>query len=126
MDKTSKQFDSWRFVQLARAEIEEETKDMSPNQIVEYYRNYPYDSRHTEIDATRLPWWESYNEGDKQQPGCRNFDSIGYVRWARTKIAAETEGMSREEIGEYWRNYRENDPLWQRLTAIEAERSKQR
>ena len=99
---------------------------MSPSQIVEYYRTYPYESPHAEIDATRLPWWESYNEGDKQQSGCRGFDSIGYVRWVRAKIAAETEGMSGEEICEFWRKYRENDPLWQRLTAIEAERSKQK
>ena len=62
---------------------------MSPGQVVEYYRNYPYNSSHTEIDATRLPWWQSRNErGDSESPH-GDFDSIAYVRWARAKMAAE-------------------------------------
>lgn len=56
----------------------------------------------------------------------KQFDSWRFVQLARAEIAAETEGMSGEEIDEYWRKYRENDSLWQRLAAIEAERSKQR
>lgn len=100
--ETPNKFDSWRFVQLVRAEIEEETKGMSPGQVVEYYRTYPYDSPHTEIDATRLPWWGSRNEGGSSESGHRSFDSIAYVRWVRAKMTAEREGklFDQEQDGE--------------------------
>ncbi|MDE0681000.1 MAG: hypothetical protein OXI11_12470 [Gammaproteobacteria bacterium] len=79
-----KNFDCRRFVRKARAEIEAETADMSPRQVVEYYRTYPYDRPHAEIDASRLPWWQS--DGDRGE----NFDCIAYVRWARAKLARES------------------------------------
>ena len=88
-NKAPEQFDCRRFVEIVRAEIEEETKGMSSEQVVEYYRNYPYDSPHAEIDAKRLPWWESEKKGDDDEPGSRNFDSIAFVRWARANNATE-------------------------------------
>ena len=91
--ETPDQFDSRRFVQLARAEIEEETKGMSPGQIVQYYRTYPYEAPHAEIDATRLPWWGSGN-GDACGAAGGNFDCIAFVRWVREKMTAEREGAA--------------------------------
>ena len=55
-----------------------------------------------------------------------NFDCVKFQREARRKIYEKTKHLSGEEYDEYWRKYRESDPLWQRLTAIEAERSKQK
>ena len=95
--ETPDQFDSRRFVQLARAEIEEETKGMSPGQIVEYYRTYPYEAPHAEIDATRLPWWGSGSEGDAGSSVDGHFDCIAFVRWIRSRLAAEREGVARNE-----------------------------
>lgn len=46
------QFDQRRYVRIAQAEIEEETKGMSPAEIVEYYQSYPYDAPHEEINAS--------------------------------------------------------------------------
>ncbi len=54
----------------------------------------------------------------------KKFDCVKFMREARARIYEETRHMSHEELAEYWREYRENDPLWQRLTAIEAERKK--
>lgn len=73
---------------------------MSPGQVVEYYRTYPYESPHTEVDATRLPWWESRNVGGGSESGHRNFDSIAYVRWVRAKMTAEAEGKLFDEAQE--------------------------
>ena len=56
----------------------------------------------------------------------RKFDCVKFMREARRRIYEETKHMSRAEKSEYWRKYRESDPLWQRLTAIETERKKQR
>ena len=53
----------------------------------------------------------------------KNFDCVKFMREARRKICEETKHLTGEEYDEYWRKYRENDPLWQRLTAIEAERA---
>ncbi len=92
--ETPDQFDSRRFVQLARAEIEQETKGMSPGQIVEYYRTYPYEAPHAEIDATRLPWWGEGSGVDAHRAAGGNFDCIGFVRWVRQKIATEREGVA--------------------------------
>ncbi len=122
--ETLKNFDSRRFVQLVRAKVDEETKGMSPREVAEYYRTYPYDAPHEEIDATRLPWWGGEN-GERQESGRPYFDCIEFTRQARREIYEETKRMSMEELHEYWRKFRETDPFWQRLTAIEAERSKQ-
>jgi len=54
------------------------------------------------------------------------FDCIEFTRQARREIYEETKHMSLEELHEYWRKFRETSPFWQRLTAIEAERSKQK
>ena len=123
-DEAPKNFDSRRFLRKARAEIEAETAGMSPEQVVEYYRTYPYERRHGEIDATRLPWWESWEGRGDRESGDRNFDCVEFMRDARRKIYEKTKHMSGEEFDEYWRKYRESDPLWQRLTAIEAERAR--
>ncbi len=56
----------------------------------------------------------------------KNFDCVKFMREARARIYEETKHMSHEELAEYWREYRENDPFWQHLTAIEAERAKKR
>ena len=53
----------------------------------------------------------------------KKFDCVKFMREARARIYEETKHMSHEELAEYWREYRENDPLWQRLTAIEEERA---
>ena len=55
-----------------------------------------------------------------------DFDCIAFTRQARREIYEETKHMSLEELHEYWRKFRETSPFWQRLTAIEAERSKQK
>ncbi len=55
-----------------------------------------------------------------------DFDCIEFTRQARREIYEETKHMSLKELHEYWRKFRETSPFWQRLTAIEAERSKQR
>jgi len=55
-----------------------------------------------------------------------NFDCVKFQREARRKIYEKTKHLSGAEYDEYWRKYRESDLLWQRLTAIEAERSKQK
>lgn len=89
-DKAPKNFDCRRFVRKVRAEIEAETADMSPGQVVEYYRTYPYDRPHAEIDAIRLPWRQSDGEGGGREGGHENFDCIAYVRWVRAKLAQET------------------------------------
>ena len=91
-DNTSTNFDSRRFVRTARAEIEAETAGMSPEKIVDYYRTYPYERSHAEMDATRLPWWESRVGGGDRESGDRDFDCIAYVRWARARMAADAEG----------------------------------
>lgn len=54
----------------------------------------------------------------------KRFDCVKFMQESRAKIYEETKHMNHEELAEYWREYRENDPLWQRLTAIEAERAK--
>ena len=95
--ETPDQFDSRRFVQLARTEIEEETKGMSPGQIVQYYRTYPYEAPHAEIDATRLPWWGEGSGGDPHGAVDGNFDCIGFVRRVRREMAAEREGAAGNE-----------------------------
>ncbi len=56
----------------------------------------------------------------------KNFDCVKFMREARRRIYEETKHLNGKEYDEYWRKYRENDPFWQRLTAIEAERSKQK
>lgn len=86
-DEALKSFDSRRFMRKARAEIEAETAGMAPEQVVEYYRTYPYERPHAEIDATRLPWWENWEGGGDRESGGRSFDCIAYVRWARAKTA---------------------------------------
>ena len=55
-----------------------------------------------------------------------DFDCIAFTRQARREIYEETKHMNLEELHEYWRKFRETSPFWQRLTAIEAERSKQK
>ena len=64
---------------------------MSPEQIIEYYRTYPYERSHEEIDAPRLPWWQSDKGGGDRRSDDRNFDCIAYVRWVRARIAQETD-----------------------------------
>ena len=54
----------------------------------------------------------------------KKFDCVEFMRDARRRIYEETKHLSGEEFDEYWRKYRESDPLWQRLTAIEAERAR--
>ena len=56
----------------------------------------------------------------------KNFDCVKFMREARSRIYEETKHLTGEEYDEYWRKYRENDPFWQHLTAIEAERAKQK
>jgi len=56
-----------RFVRLVRAEVDEETRGMSPREVAEYYRTYPYDAPHEEINATRLPQWGGENGGHPAQ-----------------------------------------------------------
>ncbi len=56
----------------------------------------------------------------------KKFDCVKFMREARREIYEETKHMSHDEMSEYWRKFRENDPFWQHLTAIEAERAKKR
>lgn len=41
----------------------------------------------TEIEATRLPWWENGEEGGDRESGGSKFDCFAYVRWVRANIA---------------------------------------
>ena len=52
----------------------------------------------------------------------RNFDCVKFMRDARSRIYEETKHMSNEENDEYWREFRERDPVRQRWTAQEAAR----
>lgn len=54
----------------------------------------------------------------------KKFDCVEFMRDARRKIHEKTKHMSGKEFDEFWSKYRESDPLWQRLTAIEAERAR--
>ena len=56
----------------------------------------------------------------------KNFDCVKFMRMARSRIYEQTKHLTGEEYDEYWRKYRESDPLWRHLTTIEAERSKQK
>jgi len=40
---------------------------MSPREVAEYCRTYPYDTPREESDATRLPWWGGENGGHPAQ-----------------------------------------------------------
>ena len=115
-EETLNNFDSRRFVRLVRAEIDEETRGMSPPEVAEYYRSYPYDAPHEEIDATRLPWCGG-EKGELRESSRRYFDCIEFTRQARREIYEETKHMSLEELHEYWRKFRETDPEWQRMVA---------
>ena len=42
----------------------------------------------------------------------KNFDCVKFMREARARIQAETKHLTGEEYDEFWRKYRENDPLW--------------
>ena len=55
---------------------------------------------------------------DKSTP--KKFDCIKFTREVRRQIYEETKHMTHEELAEYYRKFRESDPLWQRLTAREA------
>lgn len=44
----------------------------------------------------------------------RPFDCVKFTREARQEIYEETKHMSLDELGEYWRKFRETDPVWQR------------
>ena len=45
------------------------------------------------------------------------FDCIRFVREVRARIAAETAGMSNKERIQYFRSYRYEDPVLERLAA---------
>ncbi len=45
------------------------------------------------------------------------FDCIRFVREVRARIAAETVGMSHAERIQYYRSYRYEDPVLERLAA---------
>ncbi len=53
------------------------------------------------------------------------FDCVEFMREARRRVYEETKHLGGKEFDEYWRRYRESAPLRQRLTAMEAERSRQ-
>ncbi|MYA67861.1 MAG: hypothetical protein F4Y22_11500 [Gammaproteobacteria bacterium] len=56
----------------------------------------------------------------------KKFDCVKFMREARKEVYEETKDLSDDEYHEYWRKFRENDPHWQQLTVIEAERAKKR
>ncbi len=53
----------------------------------------------------------------------KKFDCIQFTREARRRIYEETKHMSHEQLSEYYRAFRESDPLWKRLKAREAEQA---
>lgn len=55
------------------------------------------------------------------------FDCIRFVREVRARIAAETAGMSPAERIQYYRTYRYEDPVLERLAAPlrESEKDKE-
>ena len=54
----------------------------------------------------------------------KKFDCVRFMREARRRIYEETKHMSHEELSEYYRAFRESDPLWKRLKAREAEQAR--
>lgn len=54
----------------------------------------------------------------------KKFDCIKFTREARRRIYEETKHMSHEELAEYYRKFRESDPLWRRWAAKAAARAK--
>lgn len=46
----------------------------------------------------------------------KNFDCVKFTRDARRRVYEETKHMSNSELEDYWRQFRERDPLWQRWT----------
>lgn len=55
------------------------------------------------------------------EPTKKKFDCIKFTREARRKIYEETKHMSHEELAEYYRKFRENDPVWQRWVTRKAQ-----
>ncbi len=49
------------------------------------------------------------------------FDCVKFQREARRKIYEETKHLSGKEYDEYWRKFRETDPVWQRWEAEQNE-----
>ena len=51
----------------------------------------------------------------------KKFDCVQFTREARRRIYEETKHMTHEELGEYYRAFRERDPLWKELQARDAQ-----
>ncbi len=50
----------------------------------------------------------------------RNFDCVKFMREARRKNYEATRHLSGKEFDEFWRKFRESDPVWQRWVAKQA------
>lgn len=53
----------------------------------------------------------------KNETATERFDCIRFVREVRARIAEETAGMSNKERIQYFRSYRYEDPVLERLAA---------
>ena len=45
------------------------------------------------------------------------FDYVKFMRETRRKINEEIKNMSVRELDEYWRKFRQTNPVWQRWVA---------
>ncbi len=45
------------------------------------------------------------------------FDYVKFMRETRRKIHEEIKNMSVRELDEYWRKFRQTNPVWQRWVA---------
>ena len=53
----------------------------------------------------------------RNETATERFDCIRFVREVRARIAEETAGMSNKERIQYFRSYRYEDPVLERLAA---------
>lgn len=53
----------------------------------------------------------------------KTFDCVESMRQARDKLSAEIEGMSHDELVEWFRNRRYSDPILQRLAEKAAQQA---
>ncbi len=53
----------------------------------------------------------------------KKFDCVQFTREARRRIYEETKHMSHEELSEYYRAFRERDPLAKHLKAKGAQQA---
>ncbi|TVQ39180.1 MAG: hypothetical protein EA384_07190 [Spirochaetaceae bacterium] len=53
----------------------------------------------------------------------KTFDCVKSMRQARDKLSAEVEGMSHDQLVEWFRNHQYSDPVHQRLAERAAQKA---